>query len=71
MTKTTSRKVREYQENGTFIDRDMTESEIAQSEIDAQVMIEEEAGKQVQDAARAALLERLGISEEEAKLLLK
>jgi hypothetical protein len=71
MTKTTSRKVREYQENGTFIDRDMTESEIAQSEIDAQVMIEEEAAKQVQDAARAALLERLGISEEEAKLLLK
>jgi hypothetical protein len=71
MTKTTSRKVREYQEDGSFIDRDMNEAEIAQSAIDAQVMIEEEAAKQVQDAARAALLERLGISEEEAKLLLK
>ena len=53
-----------------IIDREMNAEELAQWEADqaafaAQVQAQEEAA-----AAKAALLERLGITEEEAKLLL-
>lgn len=57
-------------ETGEVVEREMNAEELAQWEADqaafaAQVQAQEEAAAQ-----RAALLERLGITEEEAKLLL-
>ena len=46
----------------------ITESEYAQAE--AELVAQAEADKQADAAAKAALLERLGITEDEAKLLL-
>lgn len=63
-------------EDGTSetIERDFTEAEIAQRELDAAAAAEalaaEEAEAAERAAARAALLDRLGITEEEAVLLL-
>jgi len=57
-------------ETGEVIERDMTTEEIleveAKAEKDAQLKAEAEA----KAAQKAALLERLGISEDEARLLL-
>lgn len=59
---------------GEVIERDFTPEEIAQREADAAAAAEALAAveaKAAEDAAaRAALLERLGISEVEARLLL-
>jgi len=53
---------------------ELTDEEIAQREADAAVYAAEEAARKAEEEAkaeaRAALLERLGITEEEAKLLL-
>lgn len=61
-------------ETGEILERELTEDEIAQQAIDEtkieQLKAEAEANAQAQAAAKAALLERLGITEEEAKLLL-
>lgn len=57
-------------ETNQIVDREMTAQEIAQHQIDAQVVIDARA-KIVSDAiAKAALLTKLGISAEEAALLL-
>jgi hypothetical protein len=62
--------VRQYQEDGTFIDRPMTAEEIAQAEKDhANWLIEKEA-IEAAALAKAALLVKLGITADEAKLLL-
>jgi hypothetical protein len=67
----TTPQVKEYNcETGKEIVRDATAEEIAQFEIDkanfaAKVKVEAEAAE-----AKAALLDRLGISADEAKLLL-
>lgn len=56
--------------DGTIVERDMTESEIANLTLvqsDAVAYAEAEA---VRTVAREALLERLGITAEEAQLLL-
>jgi hypothetical protein len=57
-------------ETDEVIDREMTDAEFA----DYQTMIESanasQAEKEAQAAAKANLLERLGITEDEAKLLL-
>ena len=56
--------------NDNIVDREMTDEEFAQWEANQasnQVRIEVEAEAQ---AAKAALLEKLGITEEEARLLL-
>ena len=57
-------------ETAEVIDREMTDAEFA----DYQVMIESanasQAVKEAQATAKAALLSRLGITEEQAKLLL-
>lgn len=55
---------------GEVIEREMTEEELEQFEIDqaaiaAELNVKDEAAK-----SKAALLNRLGITEEEAKLLL-
>lgn len=57
-------------ETGEIVDREMNDDEFAQYEIDQanrQSKIDEQVAKA---QAKAALLERLGITEEEAKLLL-
>jgi hypothetical protein len=54
---------------------ELTDAEVAEMEAAAAIAEADRAAKDAQDAAdavaKAALLERLGISEEEAKLLLK
>ena len=57
-------------ETGEEIEREMTAAELAQWETD-QASIAEKANHELTKAAeKAALLEKLGISESEAKLLL-
>ena len=57
-------------ETGEIIERDMTAEELAQAEIDkANGELIKEAHKR-KVAQKEALLEKLGITEEEAKLLL-
>jgi hypothetical protein len=54
-------------ETGEILELEMTETELAQREAS---QIAEETIKSARAHERAALLERLGITEEEAKLLL-
>ena len=57
-------------ESGEVIEREMNADELAQWEAD-QAKAEAEAQAKAQaETAKAALLEKLGITEEEAKLLL-
>lgn len=57
-------------ETGKIIEREMTENELAQRDTD-KLRAEAEAQAKAEAAtAKAALLEKLGITEEEAKLLL-
>lgn len=53
-----------------IIERDMTDEEIVQYQANQAAKAERQANAQAQAEAKAALLERLGITEEEAKLLL-
>ena len=59
---------------GEVVERPLTTEELAQREADAQAYAakkhEEEVAAQVQAEAKAALLTKLGIPEDEAKLLL-
>ena len=57
-------------ETGEIIERDLTENELIQQAIDAKAEEERIANALAKAAAKAALFERLGITEEEAKLLL-
>ena len=57
-------------ETGEVIERELTTEELAQQSIDEVEIAQAESNAQAQAAAKAALLERLGITEEEAKLLL-
>jgi hypothetical protein len=62
--------VRIYTEPDKFIDREMTAAEFAQYQADLaarEARVSEQAAK---DEAKAALLERLGITADEAALLL-
>ena len=66
----TKPEIRIYTGDGQFIDREMNDQEYAQWEID-QATVEAEAEAEAKLLAdKAALLERLGITENEAKLLL-
>lgn len=57
-------------ETGEVIEREMTADELAQWEKDeAETMLKAEA-EAIKAAEKAALLERLGITQDEAKLLL-
>jgi len=56
--------------DGTRIERDFTEAEIAQIEKDKVDLAAKQAEAEAKAAQKAALLERLGISESEARLLL-
>ena len=57
-------------ENGEEIVRDATEAEIAQRQLDAEEESFINAQKEAKAQAKAALLNKLGITEDEARLLL-
>ena len=57
-------------QTGEIIEREMTAEEIAIYERDLELNAERETEKAEAAAKRLALLEKLGITEEEAKLLL-
>jgi hypothetical protein len=57
-------------ETGEVIIREMTPEEVAQWEADRAVFEAEAKEIETKEAARAALLDKLGITEDEAKLLL-
>jgi hypothetical protein len=57
-------------ETGEVIERDMTEDELAQWEADKAESAQRRAEVEAKAAQKAALLDRLGITEDEAKLLL-
>jgi predicted metal-binding transcription factor (methanogenesis marker protein 9) len=67
MTKPT---IRIYETDGTLIDREMNEDEFAQYEKDQATELVRKAEAEAQATAKAELLERLGITADEAKLLL-
>ena len=66
----TKPEIRIYIGDGQFIDREMNDEEYAQWEIDQATVKAEAEAKAKLIADKAALLERLGITESEAKLLL-
>jgi len=57
-------------ETGEVIERDMTADELAQWEADKTESAQRKAEAEAKAAQKAALLDRLGITEDEAKLLL-
>jgi hypothetical protein len=57
-------------ETNEVIDREMTDTEFAQYEADQETLISIEAEAELKAQAKAELLERLGITADEAKLLL-
>jgi hypothetical protein len=62
--------VRIYQGDGTFIDREMNDAEFAQYQIDQEAEAARKAEAEAKAAEKQALLDRLGITADEAKLLL-
>ena len=57
-------------ETGEIIEREMNEKELAQYELERVAAEKEASVKGQKGQANAALLEKLGITEDEAKLLL-
>ncbi len=57
-------------ETNEVVDREMTNAEFAQYKKDLEKRADEQAEVLAKAEAKAALLERLGITEDEAKLLL-
>jgi hypothetical protein len=57
-------------ETGEVIERDFNEEELAQVEIDTEMIAESNAIIEDKAATKAALLERLGITADEAALLI-
>ena len=57
-------------ETNEIIDREMNDTEFAQYEIDQANAVVEKTEAEAKATARAALLAQLGITEEQAKLLL-
>jgi FMN-dependent NADH-azoreductase len=57
-------------ETGELVYRDMTDEEITQMELDAANAVADKAAAEARAAEKQALLDRLGITADEAKLLL-
>jgi hypothetical protein len=57
-------------ETNEVVDREMNDAEFAQYEADQAAQAEAQAEAEARAEAKAALLEQLGITEEQAKLLL-
>lgn len=55
---------------GEIVERELTEEEIAQKDIDIADALEREEQRQLIAARKSELLAKLGITEEEARLLL-
>ena len=71
MTKSTKPMVRIHNiETDEIIDREMNDAEFAQYQADQAAQATLQAEAEAKAAAKAALLEQLGITEEQAKLLL-
>jgi len=62
--------VRIYTSVNEYIDREMNTNELKQYKIDQAEANAQKAETEAKATAKAALLERLGITEDEAKLLL-
>jgi hypothetical protein len=62
--------IREYQEDGSYIDREPTAAEIAQNETDAAAHAAYLAELETKNIQRQAILDRIGITEEEAQLII-
>ena len=62
--------VRIYTGNGEFIDREMNDAEFALYEADQAEQVILQAEAEAKATAKAELLDRLGITAEEAQLLL-
>jgi hypothetical protein len=56
--------------DGTIVERNFTEAELAQIEADKATQLAKQAEAETKATARAALLTKLGITQEEAQLLL-
>jgi hypothetical protein len=71
MAKSTKPIVREHNtETGEVIDREMNDQEFAAYEADQAAQVAKQAEATAKAAQRQALLTRLGITEEEARILL-
>jgi hypothetical protein len=57
-------------ETGEILDREMTDAEFAQFEKDQKTQTEAEAAKAKAEADKAAVLARLGLTEDELKTIL-
>lgn len=57
-------------ETGEVVERELTAEEIEQEQIDQELMDTARREFEARMAARAALLDRLGLTEDEAKLIL-
>lgn len=57
-------------ETDEVIDREMNDEEFAQYEIEKEIEAERKAEAEAKATARQAILDRLGLTEDEAKLLL-
>ncbi len=57
-------------ETDEIIDREMTNDELAQYEAEQAKFIKDKSDAEAKAAEKAALLDRLGLTEDEAKLLL-
>lgn len=64
--------IREHNiETGEIIDREASAEELAQMKIDGDAIKTEAEAIAIQEAQKAAILERLGLTAEEAAILLK
>ena len=57
-------------ESNEIIDREMNDEEFAQFQLDEAKFQADKAAREERDATRTAILEKLGITADEAKLLL-
>jgi hypothetical protein len=67
---TTKPQVRIYNEDGSFTDRPMNDEEFAQWQIDKANSEKAQVELEAKEKAKADLLKKLGITQEEADLLL-
>ena len=56
--------------DGTVIDRELTDAEFAVYQVNNETVAQRAAEAEAKATAKAALLDRLGITEDEARLLL-
>lgn len=70
MESTNMKKIEHNVETGEIVERDMTKEELAQLKLDQDAATARTAEAEAKAEAKSALLERLGITADEAALLL-